>query len=168
MIVTCVMEYVNHQRMFLNINFQSVYWHFTCIIKCYCELFQQASSFSGGESARPLSGGLLGHPVDDPRLVGIGSLDPILAGKSRNMGFGGMKQEIPLPPDASNTLFVEGLPANCTRREVSRIHLLTYFLSHLSFFILLRCLPLHALFRPIFCYCSFTWVCRYLSSFCRF
>ncbi|OVA14750.1 RNA recognition motif domain [Macleaya cordata] len=81
----------------------------------------QISSFGGGESGRSLSGGLLGHPGDDPRMVGIGSLDPGIAGKSRSMGYEGGKPEISLPPDASNTLFVEGLPANCTRREVSHI-----------------------------------------------
>ena len=34
---------------------------------------------------------------------------------------GGVRPQIPLPPNASNTLFVEGLPANCTRREMSHI-----------------------------------------------
>ncbi|XP_010524183.1 PREDICTED: nuclear speckle RNA-binding protein A-like [Tarenaya hassleriana] len=28
---------------------------------------------------------------------------------------------LPLPPDASNTLYVEGLPSNCSRREVAHI-----------------------------------------------
>lgn len=28
---------------------------------------------------------------------------------------------LPLPRDASNTLYIEGLPANSTRREVARI-----------------------------------------------
>ncbi|KAK4481935.1 hypothetical protein RD792_012848 [Penstemon davidsonii] len=36
-------------------------------------------------------------------------------------GVGGIRSEILLPPDASNTLFVEGFPAACTRREASRI-----------------------------------------------
>jgi hypothetical protein len=40
---------------------------------------------------------------------------------SRNVGNGGAGPEIPLPPDASNTLFIEGVPTDCTRREVSRI-----------------------------------------------
>lgn len=31
------------------------------------------------------------------------------------------EKEIPLPPDASNTLFVEGLPRDATEREVARI-----------------------------------------------
>lgn len=28
---------------------------------------------------------------------------------------------LPLPRDASNTIYVEGLPSDCTKREVSRI-----------------------------------------------
>ena len=39
----------------------------------------------------------------------------------RNVGFGGGISEPPLPPDASNTLFIEGIPTDCERREVSRI-----------------------------------------------
>ncbi|KAK1305109.1 U1 small nuclear ribonucleoprotein A [Acorus calamus] len=68
----------------------------------------------GGETGRPVTGGR-GAPVDDPRMMGVGSMD------GRNMGFGGGRSEMSLPPDASNTLFVEGLPSNCTRREVSHI-----------------------------------------------
>ncbi|KAL3840718.1 hypothetical protein ACJIZ3_025309 [Penstemon smallii] len=34
---------------------------------------------------------------------------------------GGIRSEILLPPDASNTLIVEGFPAVCTHREASRI-----------------------------------------------
>ncbi|KAF8413371.1 hypothetical protein HHK36_001352 [Tetracentron sinense] len=70
------------------------------------------SSYGGGESGIPLSGGMTGHPIEDPRLVGIGGMDPSMGEKSRNMGFRGGRPEMPLPPDASNTLFVEGLPAN--------------------------------------------------------
>lgn len=80
------------------------------------------STYSGSESARSMSGGL---PVDDPRVLGLGGSDPVIVSKSRTMGIGsgsgGGRSEIPLPPDASSTLFVEGLPSNCTRREVSRI-----------------------------------------------
>ncbi|KAI3981808.1 hypothetical protein MKX01_027793 [Papaver californicum] len=65
---------------------------------------------------------MLGHQIDDPRMVGLWSFDPgMVPPKSRDMALPGVKQEIPLPPDASNTLFVEGLPANCTRREVSHV-----------------------------------------------
>ncbi|XP_057774194.1 RNA-binding protein 1-like [Salvia miltiorrhiza] len=71
------------------------------------------------ESGRSMSSGLGGHHhVDDPRVLGMGGSDAAAAAKSRSMGG---RPEIPLPPDASSTLFVEGLPANCTRREVSHI-----------------------------------------------
>ena len=84
-------------------------------------IHQQISSYGGGDSARPLGGGLSGHSVDDPRIMGIGVSDSAVTEKSRSMGLGSARPERPLPPDASSTLFVEGLPANCTRREVSRI-----------------------------------------------
>ena len=75
----------------------------------------------GGDSGRPLSGGITSHTVDDPRAVGIRGVDQGPTVKSQSLGFSGGRAEVPLPPDASSTLFVEGLPANCTRREVSRI-----------------------------------------------
>ncbi|XP_077243105.1 RNA-binding protein 2-like [Tasmannia lanceolata] len=82
----------------------------------------QISSYSAGDSGRPLGGVMTGNPVDDSRMMGLGGLDPGMAGKGRNMGFGGGRPDLPpLPPDASNTLFVEGLPADCTRREASHI-----------------------------------------------
>lgn len=59
-------------------------------------------------------------PVDDVRVAGFRGFDP-MAGKNQIVGMAGGKTERALPPDASNTLFVEGLPANSTRREVSRI-----------------------------------------------
>ncbi|KAL7183541.1 hypothetical protein ACSBR2_025857 [Camellia fascicularis] len=78
----------------------------------------QISLYGGGGSTRPLTGGLSGHPVDEPRMIGIGGSDPMVTTKSHSIGLGGGRS---LPPDASSTLFVEGLPANCTRREVSHI-----------------------------------------------
>ncbi|KHG03931.1 Coiled-coil domain-containing protein [Gossypium arboreum] len=75
----------------------------------------------GSQSGRPMSGGMPGRAVDDPRMVGIGGLDPGQTIKDRTIGFGSGRPEPPLPPDASSTLFVEGLPPDCTRREVSRI-----------------------------------------------
>ncbi|KAF2299347.1 hypothetical protein GH714_031650 [Hevea brasiliensis] len=78
------------------------------------------SAYSGGQSARPISG-VPSRPVDDSRVVGIGRLDPGATVKDRTMGLGSGRPEAPLPPDATSTLFVEGLPSDCTRREVSRI-----------------------------------------------
>ncbi|CAL9779245.1 unnamed protein product [Musa acuminata subsp. burmannicoides] len=69
------------------------------------------SSYPAGQPVRPVGGGIGSQPVDDRRMMTIGALD----------GQGGRRPEPPLPPDASNTLFVEGLPADCTRREVSHI-----------------------------------------------
>ncbi|CAD5181756.1 unnamed protein product [Musa acuminata subsp. malaccensis] len=73
------------------------------------------SSYGAGESVRPVGGGINNQPIDDRRIISIESLD------GRSAGYGGRRPEPPLPPDASNTLFVEGLPADCTRREVSHI-----------------------------------------------
>ncbi|XP_024029775.1 RNA-binding protein 1 [Morus notabilis] len=81
----------------------------------------QVSSYGSGQPGRPLGGGMPGRTVDDPRLVGIGGIDPGTTVKDRPLGFSGGRPEVPLPPDASSTLFVEGLPANCTRREVAHI-----------------------------------------------
>ncbi|KAH9780224.1 hypothetical protein KPL71_008005 [Citrus sinensis] len=81
----------------------------------------QISSYSGGQSARHMSGGMPSRPVDDPRIVGIGGMDPGPSAKDRALGLGGGRSEVPLPPDASSTLFVEGLPSDCSRREVAHI-----------------------------------------------
>ncbi|KAJ3692729.1 hypothetical protein LUZ60_011824 [Juncus effusus] len=55
----------------------------------------------GMEHGRPGSGGF---PVDErPGMMG------------------GRPEPLPLPRDASSTLYVEGLPPSCTRREVSHI-----------------------------------------------
>ncbi|KAL1187930.1 Nuclear speckle RNA-binding protein A [Cardamine amara subsp. amara] len=53
----------------------------------------------------PLDHGPNGHAIgfDPPESVGRRNREPL-----------------PLPPDASNTLYVEGLPSNCSRREVAR------------------------------------------------
>ncbi|XP_042506586.1 RNA-binding protein 1-like isoform X2 [Macadamia integrifolia] len=70
----------------------------------------------------PMSGEIISHPVDDPHMMmNGGGMELGMAGKSQNMGFGHGRLEMPLPPGASNTLFVEGLPKDCTRREVSHI-----------------------------------------------
>ncbi|CAL1366439.1 unnamed protein product [Linum trigynum] len=70
----------------------------------------QAPSYGGnGQSARPMG-------------AGMGSMEPGGASMNdRNLGFGGGRSDLSLPPDASSTLFVEGLPSDCTRREVSHI-----------------------------------------------
>nr|CAB3481644.1 unnamed protein product [Digitaria exilis] len=67
----------------------------------------------GAGMAAGMGAGMAGYGVDERRMMGVVGLD------SRGMGYGG-RPEPPLPPDASSTLYIEGLPANCTRREVSR------------------------------------------------
>ncbi|KAK6121808.1 hypothetical protein DH2020_044421 [Rehmannia glutinosa] len=101
----------------------------------------QMSSF-GGDSGRSISSGLGGHHhVDDPRVMAMGGSDPAAAAKSRPIGLGG-RPEIPLPPDASSTLFVEGLPASCYKevRLVTKIktrkNLLHYMLELFMYVIL--------------------------------
>ncbi|XP_011084538.1 RNA-binding protein 1-like isoform X1 [Sesamum indicum] len=76
----------------------------------------------GGDSGRSMSSGLGGHHhVDDPRVMAVGGSEPAASTKIRSIGVEAVQPEISLPPDASSTLFVEGLPANCTRREVCHI-----------------------------------------------
>ncbi|CAA6663345.1 unnamed protein product [Spirodela intermedia] len=75
----------------------------------------QISSYGAGDSGGPSSGGVSTHHVADPRLMNVGLVE------NRSVGYSGGRQEMSLPPDASNTLFVEGLPADCSRREVSHI-----------------------------------------------
>lgn len=60
-----------------------------------------------------------------------GAIGPDLALNGRNSGFTGQlqgdimpmpgREPVKLPPDASPTLFVEGLPTDTTKREVARI-----------------------------------------------
>lgn len=82
--------------------------------------------------------GLGGRLHDDPRLM---VMDHAVAAntKVRDPGLLSGRPEIPLPADASNTLFVEGLPSNCSRREVARI-----LLFHLAYFLKLLMYRLYA------------------------
>lgn len=56
-----------------------------------------------------------GQRVDDMHMTGGVNM------YGKNVGYGSGRPEMPLPPDASSTLYVEGLPVNCTCREASRI-----------------------------------------------
>ncbi|KAI3731374.1 hypothetical protein L1987_62562 [Smallanthus sonchifolius] len=84
---------------------------------------QQFPPYSGGtESSRLMGAGLGVGYQEDPRLMGMGLLGSgDSATKFRESGLLGVRPEISLPPDASNTLFVEGLPSDCSRREVAHI-----------------------------------------------
>lgn len=69
-----------------------------------------------GGSVRPAAGASAGgYQADDRPGMAAGGMN------GRNVGFGGGMPEPPLPPDASNTLFIEGIPTDCERREVSHI-----------------------------------------------
>lgn len=84
-----------------------------------------------------------GHSLADPAIMGRpGSGGPELVSNGWGVNFGGQlpvdavarggqlpvdavvrpgPETVPLPPDASSTLYVEGLPSDSTRREVARI-----------------------------------------------
>jgi hypothetical protein len=103
-------------------------------------IVKQLTSFNSGEAsaiggvglARGV-GGIPGHSLGDPSVMGRpgGVGGPDIARNGRNVNFGGQlpidavsrpgPETIPLPPDASSTLYVEGLPSDCTKREVARI-----------------------------------------------
>ncbi|KAF9601238.1 hypothetical protein IFM89_018348 [Coptis chinensis] len=102
------------------------------------------SSFGSGEASADfgdgarLGRGVLGGrpgllPMGEPSLMGaprsVGS-DMLPNGRGV-MGFNGQlpadamgrpeREGLPLPPDATNTLYIEGLPPDSTKREVARI-----------------------------------------------
>ncbi|KAK8298936.1 hypothetical protein V6Z12_D05G289200 [Gossypium hirsutum] len=90
----------------------------------------EASAFGG--SGRAVGGAMPVHPIADPPLMGrLGSAAPDLSSNGHNIGYSGQhpvdaiarpgRDTVPLPPDASNTLYVEGFPPNGTRREVAHI-----------------------------------------------
>ncbi|KAL2894176.1 RNA-binding protein 2 [Bienertia sinuspersici] len=96
----------------------------------------EATPFSGASLGRGISMGepsLLGHPE---------SIAPDVAPIGRDIGYGDqrlfdsmarpVRETVPLPSDASNTLYVEGLPPSSTRREVARI--LSYHIMRLNIF----------------------------------
>ncbi|KAL1107863.1 hypothetical protein V6Z11_D03G074800 [Gossypium hirsutum] len=98
----------------------------------------QLSSFTSGEAStfgglgRAVGVAMPARPMADPPVMGRpASAAPDLALNGGNVSFGGQFpidpmarlgwDILPLPPDASNTLFVEGLPPDSTRREVAHI-----------------------------------------------
>ncbi|KAI4338002.1 hypothetical protein L6164_016358 [Bauhinia variegata] len=81
----------------------------------------QVPSYGAGQSTRTIGGGLPTHSIDDSRAVSLGGVDPGTTIKDKTLGLSSGRSDRPLPPDATSTLFVEGLPSNCTRREVAHI-----------------------------------------------
>ncbi|XP_047156554.1 RNA-binding protein 2-like isoform X1 [Vigna umbellata] len=104
----------------------------------YLQSAGQLTSFNSGEAsaiggvglARGV-GGLPGHSLTDPAVMGHPGGGHDLARNGRNVNYGGQlpvdtasmpgPETVPLPPDASSTLYVEGLPSDSTRREVAHI-----------------------------------------------
>uniref|UniRef100_A0A5B6Z716 Putative Nucleotide binding,nucleic acid binding n=1 Tax=Davidia involucrata TaxID=16924 RepID=A0A5B6Z716_DAVIN len=92
----------------------------------------EVSNFGGVGLGRAVGGGRPGLPIADRVAVGRpGAVGSDLAPNGRGLGFGGQlpvdtmsrlgRETVPLPPDATNTLYVEGLPPDSTRREVAHI-----------------------------------------------
>lgn len=95
---------------------------------------EASGNFGGGGIAGRASAGMPGlHPIREPPFMGgprSHSLDMVPNGRG-SMGFGSQIQADPigrpgrevisLPPDATNTLYVEGLPPDSTKREVAHI-----------------------------------------------
>lgn len=92
----------------------------------------EASAFSGDRLRRAVPGGVARLPVSDPSVTGRhGATGPDLVPNLRSSSIDDQlpfdaaarpgHETLPLPPDASSTLYVEGLPADSTKREVARI-----------------------------------------------
>lgn len=106
-----------------------------------------------------MPGPLLPDPIVMSRPPAV---SPDLAPNGRNIEYGNHlpvdpmsrpgRETVPLPPDASNTLYVEGLPPDSSRREVARILfiggdgtskiILTFFFSLFSIIYLKNYIPL--------------------------
>ncbi|KAG5379084.1 hypothetical protein IGI04_026926 [Brassica rapa subsp. trilocularis] len=88
---------------------------------------EEAGRFNNGVGMGRRGGdGVMPSPSMGELMAGRGGMLPPDFG--RGLGFGQQdlvgrpsRELLRLPPDASNTLFVEGLPSNCSRREVSHI-----------------------------------------------
>ncbi|KAL3754224.1 hypothetical protein ACJRO7_001461 [Eucalyptus globulus] len=81
----------------------------------------QMSPFSGAQPTGLVGGGSSAHSFDDLPMGGSAGLGQMTTMAERTLPFEGWTGDAPLPPDATNTLFVEGLPPKCSRREVSHI-----------------------------------------------
>ena len=112
---------------------------------------KQLASFNSGEASTIGGvglgrgvGGLPGPSLADPAVMGRpGGSGPDIARNGRNVNYGSQlpvdavsrpgPETVPLPPDASSTLYVEGLPSDSTRREVARILFVVDSETHLGF-----------------------------------
>lgn len=139
MIVISRMRYPLNCKMYLKLSASYLTFLFKKFSSCY--FLRQVPSFTSGEGGstfgvgmgRPVGGGgLPGMPISDPGAIGRpGPVGSDIASNGRAMGYGNQlpldamprpgRDTVPLPPDASNTLYVEGLPSDSKRREVARI-----------------------------------------------
>lgn len=99
---------------------------------------KQTSSMPLGDPGPPRNGVAM-----DEFMMRRGGGGGVHGLNGRDMGFDPLdsvdrrnREPLPLPPDASNTLYVEGLPSNCSRREVARILFHHTCQSFFSFFLL--------------------------------
>ncbi|XP_023515368.1 RNA-binding protein 2-like [Cucurbita pepo subsp. pepo] len=80
----------------------------------------------------PVGSRMPGPSIPDPVVMSRPpAVSPDLAPNGRNIEYGNHlpvesmnrpgRETVPLPPDASNTLYVEGLPSDSSRREVAHI-----------------------------------------------
>lgn len=137
----------------------------------------EASAFSGDRLRRAVPGGVARLPVSDPSVTGRhGATGPDLVPNLRSSSIDDQlpfdaaarpgHETLPLPPDASSTLYVEGLPADSTKREVARILFYDVALKSRNDIFLSQLIILHTkksscqLF--VFLYFPF----RYISTFC--
>ncbi|CAN6543591.1 unnamed protein product [Malus baccata var. baccata] len=134
----------------------------------------EASTFGGAGMGRAVGGGMSGPPMADHSMRGRpGAMSSDLLTNGRNMNLANQlpvdatarpgRETVPLPLDASSTLYVEGLPPDSTRREVARI------LYDLSIMLKSWCILLFPIlllnsinFPSLILYIT----PRYLSSFC--
>ncbi|KAB2635234.1 hypothetical protein D8674_025768 [Pyrus ussuriensis x Pyrus communis] len=92
----------------------------------------EVSTFGGAGMGRAVGGGMSGPPMADHSMRGRpGAMSSDLLTNGRNMNLANQlpvdatarpgRETVPLPLDASSTLYVEGLPPDSTRREVAHI-----------------------------------------------
>ncbi|CAN6555673.1 unnamed protein product [Malus baccata var. baccata] len=99
----------------------------------------EASTFGGAGMGRAVGGGMTGPPMADHSMRGRpGAMSSDVLTNGRNMNLANQlpvdsmprpgRETVPLPLDASSTLYVEGLPPDSTRREVA--HIFRHFVGY--------------------------------------
>lgn len=111
----------------------------------------EASTFAGDRLERSVAGGLGCLPAD-PGVTGrAGAIGADLVPNGRRSSYHDQlpvdsvarpgRDILPLPPEATSTLYVEGLPPGSTRREVARILFDAVVLRSLMILVCLNSLP---------------------------